>query len=87
MRIDALQPNLDAPAARRELDRIREQVPHDLLEPIRIPRYRTDIRIDDRQNAHALCFRPWHHRREGVVEHNRKVERLHIETDLACGDA
>ena len=44
--IFGLDANLNRSAFRRELDRIREQVPNDLLHPDRITEKRTDIPIE-----------------------------------------
>ena len=48
------QPDLHAAAARRELDGVREQVPHDLLQPLRVARHGHARAIDGRLEPDAL---------------------------------
>ena len=68
---DALQPHLDAALLRRELDRVRQQVPDHLLQSIRVARDRADARIDDGLDAHALRVGRRLHRRDRVVDDQR----------------
>ena len=68
VRVDALEPHLDPAALRRELDGVGQQVPHDLLQPIGIARDRTDARIEDGLEAHALGVGGRLHGRHGVVD-------------------
>ena len=44
--LDARQAHVDAAAARRELDRVREQVPDHLLQPVRVAGDRAGVRIE-----------------------------------------
>jgi len=52
----ALHPQLDPPAIGRELDRVREQVPHDLLQTRRVAedQFRQAPEIGDKRDALAL---------------------------------
>ena len=43
VRVHAFEPDLDAPFLRRELHRIRQKIPDDLLQSIGIARDRTDM--------------------------------------------
>ena len=67
VRIHAFDPDLDASLLWRELHRIRQKIPDDLLQSIRITRDRTDMRIDDRLDPDTLRVGSRLHRGHGVV--------------------
>src|SRR3982750_2887710 len=56
MRVDALESDLHPPAARRELNGIREQVPDNLLKPHGVAGNGDDARVHDLLQAHAFGF-------------------------------
>ena len=72
VRVDPLNDHVNPPAARRKFDRVREQIPHDLLQAIIIAHHRPaharkgggqpDL-FGDRGRPHRLDPRR-HHRRE-----------------------
>ena len=82
-----LQHHLHAAARRRELDGVREQVPHDLLQAAGIAGDRSGQ--PDRGCAPAGC--PWRrrpaHRLDRRLDDRERVERLHVEPELARDDA
>ena len=86
LRVDALQPHLDAAAAGRELDRVRQQVPDHLLQPLRIARHRHAGLIDRRLQPDALRRRRRRHRFERLVDHARQVHRADVQPQLAGDD-
>src|SRR5262245_39334507 len=47
MRIHTLQDNLNAATLGRELDRIRQEIPCDLLQPLEVSRYGTGMGIQN----------------------------------------
>ena len=78
----------DAAAARRELDRVGEQVPEDLLQPARVAGDRCRaVRVEHRSQADALGAR-----RPGATVSTRgvddagEVQRLHVQPHLAGDD-
>ena len=86
VRIDPLEPELDATALRRELHRIGQQVPDDLLQPIGIAGHGPDPGIDDGLETHALRIGGRLGGRDRVVEDHRQLHGLHVQTDLAGDD-
>ncbi len=87
VRVHAFDAHLDAAPLRRELHGIRQQIPHDLLQPVGIARYRADAWIDNYLQADLLRIGRRLHRRDGVVHDDRQLHRLHIKPNLASHDA
>ena len=83
----ALHPQLDAPAFGRELDRVREQVPHDLLQSRRVAEhlFRQVAEIGDKRDALRLGRRA--HRVERGFERRHEINRLRLDPQLARDDA
>ena len=83
----ALERELHAAAARRELDRIGEQVPDDLLQARGVAAHHERCRCDERLESHAfrVCrgARPCDRFFDGA----RELDRLHVEAHLAAEDA
>ena len=86
VRVHPLQSHVDATALRRELHRIGQQVPHDLLQAIGIAGHGTHTRIDDGLQAHALRVRGRLDGSDGVVHDQRQFHGLHVQPDLPRDD-
>ena len=85
--VDPLEADLDLPRLGRELDGVREQVPHHLLQASGIARHRPGERIDHPAQLDLLGLGGRADRLDGGVDHRREVGRLHVEAHLAGDDA
>src|SRR6266478_1314054 len=54
VRVEPFEHHLDAPALRRELDGIGEEIPRDLLQPLGVACDRTSFRVEDRLHPDVL---------------------------------
>ena len=70
-----------------ELDRVRHEVPHDLLEAVRVAVDGLRLAVERRLEAHApgLGRRP--QRVEGGLDHGAQVDRVDVQPHLPGGDA
>ena len=82
----ARQPHLDAAAFRSELDRVGEQVSHDLLQPPRVARHRRQRAGQGALEADALGLRGRRGGVEGRLDHGPQLERTRLEGELARDD-
>ena len=71
---------------RRELDGVRQQVPHDLLQAIGIPA-QTQVRLDGAVDRDALRLGSIAHGVDRPVDDGRKLDRAKLQTKLAGDDA
>ena len=85
--VHPLQVHLDPAAPRCELHRIDEQVPHDLLEPVRIARDRPRARIEHALQTDPLGFGGRPHGVEGRLDDGREIHLADVEAHLARDDA
>src|SRR5262245_8870820 len=83
----ALHLQLDPPAFGRELDRVREQVPHDLLQTRRVAenQFGQAAEIGDKRNALRLGRRA--HRVERGFKRRDQVNQTRLDAQLARDDA
>ena len=79
---DTFEHDLHAPALRRELDRIRKQVPQHLLQPVRIATHEANARVQHRLDTNVLRHRRLPHRFDRVVHHFVQIQWLHFECTL-----
>ena len=86
VRVDALEANLHASVPRRELDRIRQQVPDNLLQPLRIAGNRNARLIDGGLQPDALRRRRRRHGLERLLNHARQVDGPDVEPQFAGDD-
>jgi len=77
------QPHLHPAAARRELDRVREQVPHHLLEPIRVARDEPGLRVEVDVQREALCLCRRSHGFDPRLRHRLQRDRADAQPQLA----
>ena len=87
VRVDALEPDLHFAAAVRELHGVRQQIPHHLLQPFRIPRNRRRRRIEHRLDPDAFRVGGRRDRVDGIADDVGKLDRLNVQADLAGDDA
>ena len=80
--VDPLQGDLDLAVSAGELDRVREQVPHDLLQAIRVAGYGSRGRVQQLLQANAFGVRRGPHRLDRGLDDLRGVDRLHVEPEL-----
>src|SRR5262245_11559674 len=64
----AREADVDATSAGRELDRVGEEVPHHLLEPIRVPEHETGLCTERDLDGDALRLRRRRYDVEGGVD-------------------
>ena len=81
-----VQREADFAAARAELHRIREEVPDDLLEAIRIADDLDHVRIDLADDGDVLGFGGWPGGLEGVAHDVAEIDRREVEAQLARDD-
>src|SRR5581483_5276022 len=76
IRIDVLQANIDTSPFRRKFDCVREQVPNDLLEAIRVAKYYLPLRLEMhfQNDLFAIDGRP--HSVNGRVNNQVQLHRL-----------
>ena len=87
MRVDALHRDLHLAALGRELDRVREQVPNDLLQPAAVAEYWSRVGIQHRFDANVLGVGGRTHRVDGGADDLRQVDGGDIQPHLARNDA
>src|SRR5688572_18924922 len=78
----APEPHLHAAVPRRELHRIRHEVPDHLLQSARIAGHRSYVRVHYRLNAHALGVGGRLNGGHRVVHDDRQLHRLHVEANF-----
>src|SRR6266542_819049 len=81
----ALQAHGHAAVARRELHRVRQQVPEHLLQAIAVPRNGIDI-VDLTVNRDVLGFGGWRDGVERRVHHVAQAHRREVQPQLAADD-
>ena len=74
------------PASGRELHRVGEQVPDDLLEPRRVARDRAGQRVEDLDDADALGLGGRQDRRQRRVDDLGQAHPLDVQAELAGDD-
>ena len=87
VRADPPQGELDAAVSRRELDRVHQEVPDDLLQTVRVAVERAGARIDQRLQPEPLGLERRPHRVERRFQHPREIDRADVEPHLAADDA
>ena len=83
----AAQADADLARRRRELDRIGDQVPDDLLETVGIAEDRAGPRIEDGLDLDALGVGRRPHRVQRGLDHGHQIDRPRVEPKLAAHDA
>ena len=83
VRVHALQGDFDPAAARREFDRVRQEVPDHLQQAVRIARYGFDHLVDAGVDAHALGIGRGADGPDRLFDDARQYHRLHVQTGLA----
>src|SRR5438876_341233 len=83
----ALQPDVDAPALGRELDRVGEEVPHHLLQPLRISPDQLDPRIEAGHDPDVLGRSRRPHGLARCFGHGGEAHRPEVEAQLPADDA
>ena len=86
VRVDPLEPDLHLAAFGRELDGVGEQVPHRLLQPVRITHDHARARIDDDLHGDRFRFGRGTHVFNRRAHDLRGIDRLNIEAHLAALD-
>ena len=84
---EPIEANLHLPVLGREPHRVREEVPDDLLEAIRVARHDQSGAIDVELQREALGLRREADRVDGPVDHLGQVHSLDVEMELARDDA
>ncbi len=86
LRLAALERHLDAPAARRELDGVRQEVPDDLLQAIGVAGDRpgVGIQMSDELEALGVDRGPYRVQRRG--DHGGEVDRTRLDPELPGHD-
>ena len=87
VRVEAGGANLHATVARRELHRVRNQVPHDLLQPIAIAHDRADARAEHRLHVDVLARGRRPNGVDAALDDRRQIHRADVEADLAGDNA
>jgi hypothetical protein len=87
VRAHPMQLDLDAAFPRGELHRVDEQVPDDLLEPVRVAGDPERAGIEHGLQPEALGLGGRAHRIERRVHHRPEVDRAQVEPHLAGDDA
>ena len=80
------EPHLHAAALRRELDGVAQQVPHDLLQAIRIAGDRRGVEIDEQLKANPLGVGRWLHGLGGGADDVAEIHGAERQPDLAGHD-
>ena len=80
------QPDEDPPAAGGELDRVRQEVPHDLLQAVRVPRDGRRARVEILFEAHLPGVRRGPDGVERAVHDVDEADRPHREAQLPGHD-
>ncbi|HEY3461132.1 MAG TPA: hypothetical protein VGL52_09935, partial [Casimicrobiaceae bacterium] len=87
MRVHAFEQDLHPAALRRELDRVAQQVPDDLLQSGGVARNNAASRIENALEPNALRIRRRLDRFDRIADHVDQGHALHIEAYLAGEDA
>src|SRR6185437_2733989 len=87
VRVDALERHAHAPALGGELDRIGEQIPQRLLQPMRIAADRTDLGVEQRLDSDLLAVGGGPDGVERRVDYLMQAHGPHLEQRLARDDA
>src|SRR5262249_12251200 len=82
-----LQAYGDPPAGRRYRDRVRQQVPHDLLEPGGVGPYRAGARVQARLEREVTPLRHRAQALERRLHHGHGIHGRAVELELAARDA
>src|SRR5207244_4893208 len=83
----AREPAADAPAARRELDGVGDEVPDDLLQPVAIAAHGPDAVVELALEGDLLRVGRRTDRVDGALDGCRQVDGRQLETQLAGDDA
>ena len=81
--VDTLDAHLHPAAGRRELHRVQHEIPHDLLQPIRIATDGARARADHALDPDFLGLRRGPRRVERLLDDALEVDRADVETHLA----
>ena len=81
-----LQPDLDTPAAWGELDGIRQEIPDDLLQTLRVARDGHARPIDGGLQLDALRGRGRRHCFQRILNYACEIDRPHVQAKLAGDD-
>jgi hypothetical protein len=87
MRIHSRQPQLHLATTRRELDRVGQQIPDDLLEAIGVSGDGCCQRLNQRLHTYASGVRRWHNGRHRITQDPRQIHRLDVQAEPAGDDA
>ena len=85
--VHALQPDVDAPALGRELDRVGDEVPHHLLQPFRISPDQLDPRIEAGHDPDVLGRGRRPHGLDRRLDRGGEAHRPDVEAQLPADDA
>src|ERR1700755_1311366 len=77
----------NATAFGRELDGVRQQVPEDLPQTMRVTHDQLAPRLKIGLNLYPFCFRGRHHSLDGRLDDFVQVNRATLNKELACDDA
>jgi hypothetical protein len=80
------EPHLDPSARRRELDRVRQKVRHDLLQAEGVPAHRVGDGQTGESHADGLRLGGRADLLDGALNHRDEVDGLRIDTDVAAHD-
>jgi hypothetical protein len=73
-------------AARGELDRVRQQIPDDLLQTIRVSGHRRGQWLDHRFDPHASGVSRRHDGRHRIAQDRRQIDRLDVQAEATRDD-
>ena len=82
----SLQPHLDMPVGRRELDRIDQEIPDHLLEPDRVTDGVIDLGIDRQRQVDAVRLGQRSRAVDRRLEQQRQIHRLQGQSQIAVDD-
>src|SRR5439155_15189910 len=85
--VHALERDIDAPALGRELDRVGEQVPHHLLQPLRIAPDHVDPWLEPCLDPDVPGRSRRSHRFDCRLDHPGELRRAEVEAQLPADDA
>ena len=87
MRVRPPEPDLHAAPLGRELDRVREQIPHDLLEPLGIARDGADLGVEYRLQLDGFGCGCRPHDLDRCLDDAGEMNGAYLDTHLAGDDA